>query len=148
MWDRQRYTRFIKRGHLVLEVGCHKGLFSGAVTDRGAFYIGVDICTYGAKIDTICDGCKLPFRDNTFHVVWSSHVMEHLTNPYDYMVECHRVLKPNGITINQVGLDWRDPTHLYWLDEHCMRRLAQRAGLRVVLTHRNAPNIVTVVAQK
>lgn len=41
----------------------------------------------------------LPYPDYAFDVVYSSHVIEHLTLPQlrDFLAECHRVLKPRGI---------------------------------------------------
>ncbi len=40
----------------------------------------------------ICaDACHLPFPDNTFHDVFSSHTIEHLHNPYDMLKELVRV---------------------------------------------------------
>lgn len=41
----------------------------------------------------------VPFEDNTFDVVYHSHVLEHFTRDggKNFMLECCRVLKPNGI---------------------------------------------------
>ena len=41
----------------------------------------------------------LPYPDCAFDVVYSSHVIEHLTLPQlrDFLAECHRVLNPKGI---------------------------------------------------
>ncbi len=41
----------------------------------------------------------LPFDDNTFDVVYHSHLLEHLTPQQgrDLLAECHRVLRPDGI---------------------------------------------------
>lgn len=42
----------------------------------------------------------LPFPDNTFDVVYHSHLLEHIPyeNALSFMQECFRVLKPGGIT--------------------------------------------------
>jgi len=148
MWDLNRYLRFVRRGDFILEVGCHSRDLERHVRQRGADYIGIDITVYRRKPHVICDGSTLPFKNDVFDQVWSIHVLEHLPNPYGYLAECERILKNGGLTINQVGMDWKDPTHLYWLDDECLRRLAQRAGLKVMVTHRNAPNIATIVAKK
>ena len=41
----------------------------------------------------------IPFKDNTFNVVYHSHLLEHFsrTEASDSIKECYRVLKPNGI---------------------------------------------------
>src|SRR5687767_3201991 len=41
----------------------------------------------------------IPFPDNSFDVVYHSHVLEHFTKQRGFLFikECYRVLKPNGI---------------------------------------------------
>lgn len=41
----------------------------------------------------------LPFQDNQFDVVYTSHFVEHIprSKVSEFLSECHRVLKPNGI---------------------------------------------------
>lgn len=39
---------------------------------------------------------NLPFKDNSFDIVWSDYVLEHLNNPEDSFKEVYRVLKPEG----------------------------------------------------
>jgi len=148
MWDLSRYLNYVEAGMRVLEVGCHKQLLKNHILPRGASYIGVDITTYGTKIDVVCDGAALPFRSEVFDQVWSIHVVEHMNNPYGFFSEGRRVLRKGGLVIAQSGLGWLDPTHLYMICDETLRRLAVRAGLRVVEVHRNAPNIATVVARK
>ncbi|APB34598.1 type 11 methyltransferase [Gloeomargarita lithophora Alchichica-D10] len=42
---------------------------------------------------------KLPFQENTFDLIYHSHVLEHLTriDAENFLGECYRILKPNGI---------------------------------------------------
>jgi len=44
----------------------------------------------------VCDADKLPFDDNTFDAVVTSHILEHLSNPIKAIFEWLRVIKPNG----------------------------------------------------
>jgi len=148
MWDLSRYLNHVGEGMRVLEVGCHKQLLKSHILPRGASYVGVDITTYDAKIHAVCDGAALPFRDETFNQVWSIHVVEHMNNPHGFFSEACRVVRKGGLVIAQSGLGWLDPTHLYMICDETLRRLAARAGLRVVEVHRNAPNIATVIARK
>ena len=39
---------------------------------------------------------KLPFRNASFDIVYSIEVIEHLRSPYDFLLECFRILKPGG----------------------------------------------------
>lgn len=50
------------------------------------------------------DGGALPFADNTFDVVFSQQVLEHVRPAYvdTYYTEEHRVLKPGGVVVHQV----------------------------------------------
>jgi SAM-dependent methyltransferase len=41
----------------------------------------------------------LPFSNPSFDIVYSIEVIEHLRCPYDFIDECYRILKPNGILI-------------------------------------------------
>lgn len=51
-------------------------------------------------IDVIADITKpLPFSEHTFDVVMLSHTLEHISEPYELLRECRRVLKPGGLLI-------------------------------------------------
>ena len=39
----------------------------------------------------------LPFQDNTFDLIYASHVLEHIKGFDKLMTDLHRILKPNGI---------------------------------------------------
>jgi len=41
----------------------------------------------------------LPYKDNTFEIVYSSHFVEHISRKdiLDFLIECKRVLKPGGL---------------------------------------------------
>jgi SAM-dependent methyltransferase len=63
----------------------------------------------------VADGCHLPFRDNTFDEVYSSHVIEHVKNPMLFLKECVRVSR-NIIKIKcphryDPGR-WKKPLHI------------------------------------
>lgn len=47
--------------------------------------------------DVFGDGHRLPFADNTFELVLSQAVFEHLEDPFVAAREIHRVLKPGGV---------------------------------------------------
>lgn len=36
------------------------------------------------------------FKDNSIDKIFASHILEHLSNPFEVMKELHRILKPNG----------------------------------------------------
>ena len=55
--------------------------------------------------DVKADICNLPFKDNSFHVVFCNHVLEHIPNDTKAMQELYRVLKPGGLGIFQIPQD-------------------------------------------
>lgn len=48
------------------------------------------------------DGMKLSFKDESFDFILHNHVMEHVPNDIDFLIECTRVLKPEGKMIVSV----------------------------------------------
>lgn len=82
---------------LVLEVGCGRGAFQDLV----AHYVGVDlserVARYLHKPFFCASATALPFHDNSFEAIWSIHVLEHVPNPEQALLEMRRVLKPNGL---------------------------------------------------
>lgn len=85
----------------ILDVGCGKGEY----TDYFALeneVIGLDVNDYrigkeSLKFEFIqYDGKTFPFTDNTFDVVISWDVIEHIEADQSFVTEIRRVLKPGG----------------------------------------------------
>lgn len=49
---------------------------------------------------------KIPYPDNTFDLVFATHVLEHLERPAAVFVEVARVLKPGGIFLVKTPNKW------------------------------------------
>ncbi len=88
-----------------LDVGC------GSTRHKG--FVGLDIRrTAGA--DLLADAHFLPFTDEAFTLVYSSHVLEHVKHPYVVLKELQRVSK--GLVVVRVPMSnpYSDPReHLY-----------------------------------
>lgn len=56
----------------------------------------IDLCGSAMKVDIVAEGDDLPFKDNTFDYVISSHVIEHYFDPIKAMKEWYRIIKPGG----------------------------------------------------
>jgi SAM-dependent methyltransferase len=92
---------FVEQHHLenslVLEVGCGRGAFQDLV----AHYVGVDlsesVARYLHKPFCCATAIALPFHDDSFEAIWSIHVLEHVPDPEQALLEMRRVLKPNGL---------------------------------------------------
>lgn len=99
-------------GKMVLDVGCGLGgklLFYAECGAREV--IGIDLrpfsATYASRLASeyggdgtihiaVADGGELPFADDSFDVVISINVLEHVTDPISVLKECRRVLRPDG----------------------------------------------------
>ena len=57
----------------------------------------------------------LPFEDESFDVVFSKSVIEHVYNVDNLLNECYRVLKKNGLIILMTP-DWNTQHEMFWDD--------------------------------
>lgn len=137
------------RGRL-LDVGCGEGnLLVHAYSGPG---VGVDVFPWPG-IDVLCDTARLPFADASFQTVAVLASLNHIPNRREVLVECRRVLAPDGILlITMIGplvgwlrhkLAWWDtdqtvrahaPGELPGMDDCTVRNLLAQTGF--VLTER------------
>jgi SAM-dependent methyltransferase len=90
-----------RRPSSVLEVGCGTGAVLGEVARRGIGnrHIGVDIADPWRHLDPDArgldfktyDGLRLPFDDDSFDLVYATHVLEHVPDPRGFLTELARV---------------------------------------------------------
>jgi len=101
------------KGKLVLDIGTGLGGKLPFYVESGArTVIGIDINEQSVGIAkehirslrlsqavflSVADAANLPFRDNTFDAIVSINTFEHIERVKEALLECHRVLKPNGI---------------------------------------------------
>ena len=108
-WD--AIKEFIRNGSTFLDVGCGTGYsMKKAINDFNCKTFGIDPqpMLAGVKTDIIEDenfkilkgvGENLPFGDNIFDIVFTSHVLEHVDDTSRVLQEIRRVLKSDGILI-------------------------------------------------
>jgi len=84
----------------VLDVGCGNGGIANAFADQAGIW-GVDI--EDKRRDgfptnfSVVDSELLPFEGDTFDLVVSHHVIEHVEDQELHLSELHRVLRPDGL---------------------------------------------------
>lgn len=167
-------TRQAHQAVRYLEVGCGSGASVRAATDLGWVATGVDIDPelietgrnqHGA--DLRCTPLlKADLAAGSFDFIRLRDVIEHLPNPYESMMEVHRLLRPGGISLivapNESGLVNRiryllgfkrkmvayaePPHHIHGFGPTTLKRIIERAGfdiLRLNTTTPFDPNYVT-----
>lgn len=91
----------------VLEIGCGRG----QLQDAAPGYVGFDISLEtgrGLKKPFVCGAAEaLPFTDQSFDMVMSFTVLEHLISPETALTEINRVLKKGGLLVLLAA--WRVP---------------------------------------
>ena len=82
-------------GKKILNLGSGVGNFDYLLRDDLTL-VNVDISIDKPQIDIQADAHFLPFIDNSFDIVYSIAVLEHVKRPWDVAAEITRVLKPGG----------------------------------------------------
>lgn len=134
-----RYLGKAPKNTKLLDFGCGSGIFVEELEKAGFDAYGVDIsdeavrfgALQGIKNLSVIDSHKINFPDNTFDVVLSMDVLEHLEDEEWALKEIQRILKPNGIFVVMV------PAYMFlWgvQDEvaHHYRRYTKSSLLKVV----------------
>ena len=97
-------------GRDLLDVGCNTGYGTVRLVPTARSVTGVDVSPAAvaaarsreggesARFEVI-DGLGLPFPDDSFDLVTSFQVVEHVADPVPYLQEIRRVLRPGGIAI-------------------------------------------------
>jgi 2-polyprenyl-3-methyl-5-hydroxy-6-metoxy-1,4-benzoquinol methylase len=88
----------------VLDIPCGSGAFLRRLLDGAYAASGADIAPHDAipaeAVFTAADmNERLPYDDNSFDAVVSIEGIEHIKRPFDFVRECARILKPDGVLI-------------------------------------------------
>ena len=113
----------------VLDAGCGSGGIAVSFAEECALAVGLDIknkfSDSGRKLANErgitnvaflqADGTSLPFAVESFDLVLSHSVIEHVGSAERYLAECHRVLRPGGVLFLQT------PPHMSFAGAHLSR---------------------------
>lgn len=134
----------VPAGGNVLDVGCGTGRSERVFNSLGRdlVWLGVDIVSSPA-VDrrspgkhgrfVAFDGIELPFADDTFHLIYSNQVLEHVRHPERLLSEVCRVLKPDAAFVG--GTSNLEPYHAlsYWnFTPFGFKTIVEDAGMRLV----------------
>lgn len=112
-YELQQAVKFFPRKGKVLEIGAGSGWQAQRLTEYGYEVIAIDIpnSQYSQRRVfpvILYDGKSLPFSDNSFDIVFSSNVLEHISDPITLNKEFRRVLCKNGTAVHVVPTSfWR-----------------------------------------
>lgn len=131
------------RPRVVMDLGCGRGdsvdLFRAHAPDID--WVGVDIPVSpevlarqrtDARFVTY-DGTTLPFEDQTFDLIYSRQVLEHVRHPVVHLAEVRRVLRPGGAFVGSTSQ--LEPYHsrsLWNYTPFGFAEIVGEAGLRLV----------------
>jgi len=162
--ERENFNRMylgnIKPGRL-LGVGCGNGTRLAYLADLGWSVEGQEVDPTSAAAAEK-HGIKVhlgPLEDlnltaASYDAIVMHHVIEHVHNPLNLLMECRRLLAPGGtiISITPNGSSnghkifkahWRGlepPRHLFIYNQQSLRRLAQLAGFNIFQTWTTSAN--------
>ncbi|XRO76874.1 class I SAM-dependent methyltransferase [Methanocaldococcus sp. 10A] len=145
------FIKKLPKNAKILDVGCGKGTYLKEIHK-----IRPDLKLYGVDIGEVeeflpeyinftrCSGDNLPFEYETFDFVFCFHVLEHVLNPHDFMMEFNRVLKKNGYVYIEMPYYktayipdgsmnfWSDPTHIRPYSYKSIESLLKENGFKVI----------------
>jgi len=106
----------------ILDLGCGRGEFLRGFIRCGLQGYGLDrsptaksICPEAEVLQSDLEKDPLPYKDNSFEVVFSKSVLEHFYYPEKLVQEIYRVLKPGGLVITMVP-DWESVYKTFYED--------------------------------
>ncbi len=133
------FTRDVMRAVLgsvhgdVIDFGAGMSRYKKWIMEKATSYTAMDIESFPG-IDIVGDAMHPPVGDNSYDTVLSTHVMEHVREPWVMAEQIKRVLKPGGTVILMAPFMYpfhADPTDYFRFSEQGMRSLFERTGMVV-----------------
>lgn len=133
---RKEVQNHFKHNDLIgMDLGCRWGILTKALDDLAQWH-GIDIdekavekaLENGLSARQMDISINIDFKDSCFDIVLLTEVLEHLPYPAITVKEIHRIIKPDGVFLGSVPLDYninqrlkvirgkrleQDPTHLH-----------------------------------
>jgi ubiquinone/menaquinone biosynthesis C-methylase UbiE len=124
------------RGRDVLEVGCGLGTDGINFARAGAVYTGIDLTEASIELARrrfemeglnadlkVADAESLPFKGESFDLVYSHGVLHHTPDTERAVGEIHRVLKPGGAAMVML---YHKNSYNYYVNIMALRRMGVR----------------------
>ena len=126
----------ITNNYSLLDIGCGKGNHLIGFNRRGIRVKGIDRFFSETIQDYDISLCNIeqdyfPFEDESFDVIFSKSVIEHVSNADNFFEESFRVLKEGGIAIILTP-DWNSQYKYFW-DDYTHKKAWSRKSLQNVM---------------
>lgn len=118
-----------------LDLGCGAGDYKNVLEKSGYRWVGLDY--KHPKAPMWADAHALPFSENTFDLIISLAVLEHIEYPAVMLREVYRVLKPGGVYLGSVAylVPFHDRASYYNMTHHGVWSALNNAGLAIEFVH-------------
>ena len=149
---RRRIAKHVKLGR-ILDIGCGRGLFLNVMRLGGWSVIGTELNEETASYATKVYGLEILPGDlvqyqlprESLDAININHVLEHLKNPREVLMECRRLLRRGGLLVISVP-DFRSlqfsvgkenwffldlPFHLFHFTEEGLKDLLKKNGFSI-----------------
>jgi SAM-dependent methyltransferase len=105
LYELKSVLHFLRNKGKLLEIGSGAGWQAKYLANIGFEVTGLELHNshYDGEREypvIYYDGHSMPFRDNTFDIIFSSNVLEHIADIENFQAEIQRVLRPDGFAIH------------------------------------------------
>ncbi|QBQ53265.1 class I SAM-dependent methyltransferase [Nitrosococcus wardiae] len=123
---------YMPKGARILEIGAGAGWQAKMLAEHGYWVKAIDVQSsrylpYTVFPVQFYDGYTIPFANDTFDIVFSSNVLEHIPHLVDFQDEIKRVLKPGGLAVHVIPTStwrlWTSLTHYIYIVKLIFRAL-------------------------
>lgn len=122
---------------MVLDCGCGSAWLASYLLPKNKMVVSTDLALtnvkkaleiypYNKHFGVVCDSLNLPFKENSFHTVVASEIIEHVINPEKFVGELFNTLKQNGLLL--VSTPYKEVLR-YTLCIHCNQKTPLHAHL-------------------
>ena len=137
-------------GGRCLDVGCGDRPYEDLFAPRQ--YVGVDVKHSGRPVsmkqpDRFYDGKVLPYANDSFDLVMSTQVLEHVPDPLALLIEMARVCKPGGeivVSLPFVYQEHEEPFDFLRFTSFGIAELLGRVGLQTLECRKDTTALETL----
>jgi SAM-dependent methyltransferase len=123
--------------NFTLDLGCGNKPFEKYYNLNSKNHVGIDVEKTphkNSKIDVFFDGKNIPFEDAKFDLIICTEVMEHVSDPNQFLLEINRVLKKEGtliLTVPFLQLLHEVPHDFHRFTPFALKNYLEKSGFQI-----------------